>query len=77
MYYMSKPRILFVDDERLILNSLKRITHKLDAEIITAESGSLALEILSKDPVDIIVSDMKMPKMNGIQLLEQVAKIAP
>jgi len=74
---MNKPRILFVDDEPLILSSLKRVASKLDAEIITAQSGALALEILSKSPVDVIVSDMKMPKMDGIQLLEQVAKISP
>lgn len=77
MQHMNKPRILFVDDEPLILSSLKRIAGKLDAEIITAESGALALEVLSKFPVDVIVSDMKMPKMDGIQLLEQVAKISP
>lgn len=77
MQYMNKPRILFVDDERLILSSLKRVASKLDAEILTAESGALALEILSNTPIDIIVSDMKMPEMDGIELLEQVAKIAP
>lgn len=77
MQHMNKPRILFVDDEPLILSSLKRVASKLDAEIITAQSGALALEILSKSPVDVIISDMKMPKMDGIQLLEQVAKISP
>ncbi|MDX2369526.1 MAG: sigma-54 dependent transcriptional regulator [Colwellia sp.] len=74
---MNKPRILFVDDEKLILNSLKRIASKLDADIITAESGTLALEILANQSVDVIVSDIKMPKMDGIQLLEQVAKLSP
>lgn len=77
MQYINKPRILFVDDERLILSSLKRVASRVDAEILTAESGALALEILSNTPIDIIVSDMKMPEMDGIQLLEQVAKIAP
>ncbi|PHR85005.1 MAG: transcriptional regulator [Colwellia sp.] len=74
---MNKSRILFVDDERLILSSLKRITSKLDVDIVTAESGALALEILAKQPVDVIVSDMKMPEMDGIQLFEQVAKLYP
>ena len=77
MQNMSKPKILFVDDERLILSSLKRIASKLDAEIFTAESGLIALELISKTHIDVIVSDINMPKMNGIQLLEQVAKIAP
>jgi DNA-binding NtrC family response regulator len=77
MQHMNKPRILFVDDERLILSSLKRVASKLDAEIVTAESGTLALEVLSKFPVDVIVSDLKMPNMDGIQLLEKVAEISP
>ena len=74
---MNKPKILFVDDEKLILSALKRVVSKLDADIITAESGALALEILKKQPVDVIVSDINMPQMDGIQLLEQVAKLSP
>ncbi len=77
MKNMNKLRILFVDDEKLILSSLKRVASKLDADIITAESGALALEVFAKLPVDVIVSDMKMPKMDGIQLLEKVAKLSP
>ena len=77
MQNLNRPRILFVDDEPEILRSLERIARKVDAEIITANSGELALEIINQAPVDIIVSDMKMPKMNGIQLLEKVAKITP
>lgn len=77
MQHMNKPRILFVDDEPLILSSLKRVASKLDVDIVTAGSGALALEILAKQPVDVIVSDMKMPEMDGIQLFEQVAKLSP
>jgi DNA-binding NtrC family response regulator len=77
MAYTNKPRILFVDDERLILSSLKRIAAKLDAEVFTALSGALALELLAETSVDVIVSDINMPKMDGIQLLEKVAEIAP
>lgn len=77
MQYLKKPRILFVDDERSILRSLERISTKLDAEIITATSGMRALEIINENPVDVIVSDMKMPHMDGNQLLEQVEKLTP
>jgi DNA-binding NtrC family response regulator len=77
MQDLNRARILFVDDEPAILRSLVRIARKVDAEILTAESGALALEIIRQAPVDIIVSDMKMPQMNGNQLLEQVAKITP
>ena len=74
---MNKPKILFVDDETLILSALKRVASKLDADVITAQSGALALDILKKQPVDVIISDINMPRMDGIQLLEQVAKLSP
>jgi DNA-binding NtrC family response regulator len=74
---LTQNRILFVDDEPAILRSLKRISSKVDAVILTASSGQHALEIMNKNPVDVIVSDLKMPNMDGNQLLEQVAQIYP
>lgn len=77
MQKFNGSRILFVDDEPEILRALARIARKTDAEIITAQSGKIALEIINQAPVDIIVSDMRMPEMNGSELLKQVAKITP
>ncbi|WP_440873963.1 sigma-54-dependent transcriptional regulator [Thalassotalea sp. PLHSN55] len=77
MQYLNKPRILFVDDEPAILRSLKRISGKLDADILTASGGEKALEIIEEMPVDVIVSDIKMPNMTGNELLAKVAQIAP
>ncbi|GAB5604914.1 HD domain-containing phosphohydrolase [Sideroxyarcus sp. TK5] len=64
--------ILFVDDEANILSSLKRLFRPLGYRILTAESGAEGLEILQREPVDLVVSDMRMPEMNGAQFLEQV-----
>ncbi|MBU1567425.1 MAG: response regulator [Proteobacteria bacterium] len=70
-------KILFVDDEENILQSIKRELRKR-FEIHTAEGGALALEILKRDgPFAIIVSDMRMPVMDGIQLLSTVKDIYP
>lgn len=66
-------RILFVDDERSILNSLKRLTRELDAECIFVSSGHEALELFEQEPFDIVVSDMKMPEMDGSILLAEIA----
>jgi two-component system repressor protein LuxO len=77
MESLSKSRILFVDDEPSILSALKRMVSKLDCEVLTAESGQQALDIIKDKPVDIIVSDMKMPHMDGNELLQKVAKLAP
>lgn len=64
--------ILFVDDESNILSSLKRLFRPLGYRIFTAESGAQGLEILQHETVDLVVSDMRMPEMNGAQFLEQV-----
>lgn len=77
MKNFNKSRILFVDDEPAILRSLERIASKIDAVILTAPNGQHALDIINECPVDVIVSDFKMPNMDGNQLLEQVAKVSP
>lgn len=65
--------LLLVDDEANILASLRRLFRPLGYTILTAESGAAGLEILENEPVDIIISDMRMPQMDGAQFLEQVA----
>lgn len=69
--------ILFVDDEDNILSSLKRLMRKTPYETLFATSGADALKILEDKPVDVIVSDMKMPEMTGEQLLSEVATLYP
>ena len=70
-------KILFVDDEENILHSIKRDLRKR-YDIHTALSGPEALEILkTQGPFSVIVSDMRMPGMNGIQLLSTVKDLYP
>lgn len=64
--------LLFVDDEANILSSLKRLFRPCGYRIFTAESGVQALEIMQRETVDLVISDMRMPEMNGAQFLEQV-----
>jgi putative nucleotidyltransferase with HDIG domain len=70
----APPRmtVLFVDDEANILSSLKRLFHPCGYRILTAEGGRQALEIMALEPVDLVISDMRMPEMNGAQFLAQV-----
>ena len=74
-----KKHILFVDDEPKILDGLGRMLrgtrHEWDMKFV--ESGPEALEILEKEPFDIVVSDMRMPGMDGLQLLTEVKKRYP
>jgi HD-like signal output (HDOD) protein len=70
---------LFVDDELPVLNilsvAMRPMAKEWDAQF--AESGELALKLIEQKPFDVVVSDMRMPKMNGAQLLNQVLRKHP
>jgi response regulator RpfG family c-di-GMP phosphodiesterase len=70
-------KILFVDDEPNVLESIQRQLRKR-FEVATAEGGNEALRILKEQgPFAVIVSDMRMPQMNGIELLTQAKDLYP
>ena len=69
--------LLFVDDEANILSSLKRVFRPFGYRIFTAESGADGLEVMAREKVDLVISDMRMPTMNGAQFLEQVRRNWP
>ena len=66
-------RVLLVDDEKLVLSSLRRLLRREDFEVTTCESGPEGLQHLESHEVDVIVSDFQMPGMNGVEFLKQVA----
>ncbi|MEM7206284.1 MAG: HD domain-containing phosphohydrolase [Pseudomonadota bacterium] len=68
----SVQTVLCVDDETSILTSLKRALRKEAFQVLLANSGEEALEILREQPVDLVVSDMRMPNMDGAALLREV-----
>ena len=74
-----KKRILFVDDESMILEGLQRMLRSMRAEweMEFVESAEKALRLLDQKPFDVIVSDMRMPRMNGAELLAEVMKRHP
>lgn len=70
-------KVLFVDDNASVLAAFRRNMRKR-FDMITAESAAEALKILKEErDIAIIVSDMKMPQMNGIEFLEKAIEIAP
>jgi response regulator RpfG family c-di-GMP phosphodiesterase len=69
--------VLCVDDEPNILAALKRTLRGGGYTVITSPGGAEAIEMLEKLPVDIVISDMRMPGMDGSQLLEQVHRRWP
>lgn len=74
-----RVRILFVDDEAPVLNILSIAMRQMAAEWEThfTDSGGNALKLIADKPFDVIVSDMRMPGMNGAQLLNQVMRDHP
>lgn len=71
------PRILITDDERSIRQALKEILEYEKYEIDLAEDGEEAFGLIQKNEYDLILSDIKMPKLDGLGLLEKVKAIKP
>jgi putative nucleotidyltransferase with HDIG domain len=75
----DKKQILFVDDEPRVLQGIRRMLHGMrnEWELNFAPGGAEALQWMAKQPVDVIVSDMRMPNMDGAELLNEVLKTYP
>ncbi len=70
-------RIMFVDDERQILKALNRLFADTEYDVVLMNSGDEALVYLKKNNVDLIVSDIRMPEMDGFELLRYVKERYP
>jgi response regulator RpfG family c-di-GMP phosphodiesterase len=69
---MSKNSILYVDDEQINLELFK-INFEEDYNVIIAESGMLGLQELKKDDeIKVVISDLKMPVMNGLEFITKI-----
>lgn len=77
MINMDDINILFVDDEKFSLHSLDRLLKKEPFKKFYAESGAEALQIVAENPIHIVVSDMKMPEMDGLTLLRKIKDQSP
>jgi response regulator RpfG family c-di-GMP phosphodiesterase len=69
--------VLCVDDETNILNALMRLLRPHGYRVLTAESGAEGLAMMVDTPVDLVLSDMRMPEMDGAVFLEQVKACSP
>lgn len=70
-------KILVVDDEVQILKAFTRMFMETDYKILTAENGKEALDLLENNEIDMVISDMRMPLMDGYQLLNTVKEKYP
>ncbi len=72
---MIQSRILVIDDERFITKSLKQHLEKEGCEVFTAESGEEGLEIFKSDAPDIVLLDLNMPGIGGIETLKTIKRL--
>jgi len=74
---MSTPKLLVIDDEKNILNALKRLLRSESFETFATDSPEEAFERIAREPYAVVVSDHKMPAMLGTDFLEKVREISP
>ena len=71
----GKPHILIVDDESAVRALLRRILSTEDAEILEARNGAETLEITRRTPLDLVILDVRLPDVSGVEVLRRVRRI--
>ena len=73
----NKVKIMVVDDELGICKNVEKILVKNNYSVVHTQSAGQALEMMKNEPFSLLISDIVMPEMNGLELLKQVAKESP
>jgi two-component system response regulator PilR (NtrC family) len=73
----APARVLVVDDERSMRELLSIVLRRDGYDVLIAEDGASGLELLKRERVDILITDIRMPQMNGVDLLREAKRIAP
>ena len=74
---MAKAKLLVVNDELALLQLMTKRLERLSYEVHPAHSGPEALDILRREEIDMLVTDFKMPGMNGCEIITHAVKIDP
>jgi len=73
----TQPSLLVVDDEEPVLHLIEKIAHKAGFQVMTCSSGSEALRLLARKPADLAMVDLRMPDVNGLDLLRDIRRAVP
>jgi response regulator RpfG family c-di-GMP phosphodiesterase len=73
----ASPTLLVVDDEERILSALRRSLRREGWRVLTASTPAEAMRLLDEEPIDAVLSDHKMPRMSGLDVLEAAAVRRP
>ncbi|MBF0625471.1 MAG: response regulator [Magnetococcales bacterium] len=74
---MAHPTLLLVDDEPVFLDGLKTGLALLNHHPLTASSATRALELLAQHDIQVMVTDLRMPAMNGLELIQEIRGLRP
>ena len=69
--------VLVIDDDRLVRDSLNRVLSKAGFTVLTAENGARGIQILAQNNASVVVTDIIMPEMEGIQTIQELRKQWP
>ncbi len=71
------PRILIIDDDVQVINTLRKMLEREGFHVDTAQNGKLGLECFAKKPADIVITDLIMPEKDGIELIQNFTSEFP
>ncbi len=74
---LQKNRVLVVDDEELYRRAIERILHRAGFEVLMARDATEALQQVAAEPVDLVLCDIQMPGINGLELVRQILEVEP
>src|SRR2546427_11147792 len=74
---VTRPLLMVVDDEPPVLKVIERLAGKAGFDVVTCGSGSEAMKELARRPADLAMVDLRMPDVNGLDLLRQIRSAGP
>ncbi|GAB4482591.1 MAG: hypothetical protein OHK006_01400 [Thermodesulfovibrionales bacterium] len=74
---MTSGRILVVDDEQIALKNLEHVLNKEGYEVVSTQSGQNALKLFEEQSFDLVVTDLKMERVDGLQILKRCKELNP
>jgi len=73
----AAPRLLVIDDEEMALTNLEHILKKQGYDIVTSNTGPAGLELVRSRTFDIVITDLRMEKVDGMKILEECRQFNP